>query len=511
MTLFQRLSKNRNTPAYSNARRFRGILIILVLQAAGAIILGTFGLGGPGVLILFSAAFAANLLFDTKTGILLSSVSVAIVIIAGSLFLDGTIPLPVEEISVSSSASYWLASVITLIILIILITRLLLNAMKRVSETVNKQANQVQELEKEKLSLERQVVAYSADLKIRSSQYEIASQIAREISVETDLAKILNSAVNLIRDRFGFYHVGIFLNDPRNEYAVLRAATGEAGRQMLERGHSLRIGEVGMVGYVASRGEPRIALNVASDVVHYKNPLLPETRSEVALPLRVGRQTIGALDVQSVIENAFRQEDIHILQIIADQIAIAFEKARLVGDLQNSIVELEASQSVLTQKAWGAYLRNSRQKHEYHYQNAQLDSAATKSPQSIEALDSGRPVMSITSDNGNGETPQTVLALPIRLRDQVLGVVDLKFEAADISAGMVDLVQGIVDRMAVSLDSARLLEEIQIQAERERVVGEISAKVRAASDVDSVLRIAVQEIGQTLGASQVMVQLRKDS
>ncbi len=382
--------------------------------------------------------------------------------------------------------------------------------MKGLSETIQKQANQVQELEKEKLSLERQVVAYSADLKIRSSQFEIASQIAREISVETDLEKILNSAVNLIRDRFGFYHVGIFLNDPQNENAILRAATGEAGRQMIARGHRLRIGEVGMVGYVVSRGEPRIALNVASDAVHYRNPFLPETRSEVALPLRVGRQTIGALDVQSVIENVFKQEDIHILQIIADQIAIAFEKARLVGDLQNSIAELEASQSVLTQKAWGSYLRNSRQRFAYHYQNTQLEPAGSTSPQSLEALASGKPVTRIINNSENGQKPLTVLALPIRLRDQVLGVVDLKFEGAGISTDMLELVQGIVDRLAGSLDSARLLEEIQIQAERERVVGEISAKVRAASDVDSVLRIAIQEIGQTLGASQVMVQLRKD-
>jgi putative methionine-R-sulfoxide reductase with GAF domain len=97
----------------------------------------------------------------------------------------------------------------------------------------------------------------------------------------------------LIRERFGFYHAGIFLVDERGEYAVLRAATGEVGRQMLERGHKLKVGEVGIVGYAASTGQPHIAPAVDADAVHFKNPLLPETRSEMALPLKVGERVIG--------------------------------------------------------------------------------------------------------------------------------------------------------------------------------------------------------------------------
>ena len=165
--------------------------------------------------------------------------------------------------------------------------------------------------------------------------------MAREISGKNDLDTLLDTSASLIRERFGFYHVGIFLTDEKKEYAVLRSATGEAGQVMLERGHRLKIGEIGMVGYVVSQGEARISMDVDSDAVHYKNPLLPETRSELALPLRLGEITIGAMDVQSVVPNAFSHEDVRILQTIADQLAIAFEKTRLVVELQRSLEELE--------------------------------------------------------------------------------------------------------------------------------------------------------------------------
>ncbi|HIE37864.1 MAG TPA: GAF domain-containing protein, partial [Anaerolineae bacterium] len=153
---------------------------------------------------------------------------------------------------------------------------------------------------------------------------------------------LLDRAVNLIRERFGFYHAGIFLLDERGEYAVLRAATSEAGRRMLERGHKLKVGEVGIVGYVTSTGQPRIVLDVDTDAIHFKNPLLPETRSELALPLRVGDRIIGALDVQSVQEAAFDEEDVAILQTMADQLAVAIEKLERAAQIQAEHARLEA-------------------------------------------------------------------------------------------------------------------------------------------------------------------------
>ncbi|MBN1812943.1 MAG: GAF domain-containing protein, partial [Anaerolineae bacterium] len=187
--------------------------------------------------------------------------------------------------------------------------------------------------------LEQQVAVRTAQLARRTTQLQVAAKVARDATTARDLDELLTRSVSLVRDRFGFYHAGIFLTDEHGEYAVLQAATGEAGRQMLEHGHRLEVGKVGIVGYVTGTGEPRIALDAGADAVHFDNPFLPETRSEMALPLRVGRNVIGALDVQSTKESAFDQDDVEIMQVMADQLAVAIEKTRLFERVQATLEE----------------------------------------------------------------------------------------------------------------------------------------------------------------------------
>jgi GAF domain-containing protein len=173
---------------------------------------------------------------------------------------------------------------------------------------------------------------------------------------------------------------------------------------------------------------------------------------------------------------------------------------------------LEASYRTTTQKAWRTHLKNTHQRLAYRYHNAQLENAAEDSPHGQEALYKGQPVLKVVKGpKDEEERATTVFAVPIKLRNQVLGVVDIHFQGTNVSPDLISLIEGTVNRLAISLENARLLEEIQYRAERERLVSEISSKVRAASDVDSVLKIAIQEIGRSLGVSEVMVQLRKDS
>ncbi len=426
--------------------------------------------------------------------------------------VTGRLPLPqISPIELSGSAGQWAITAAVFIFIMLMVIQAMRVVVQGLNSALREQEKLTRELQREQDTLEQRVAERSAELRRRVEQFEIASQVAREISGETDLERLLNTAANLIRDRFGFYHVGIFLNDEKEEFAVLRAATGEAGRQMLERGHRLKIGEIGIVGNVVSRGEARITMDVMDDVIHYKNPLLPETRSELALPLRSGEHTIGALDVQSVEPNAFSQEDVRILQTIGDQLAIAFQKTRLVDQLSHSLEELNASQRVTTFKAWRTHLRNTRQKIAYRYRDSRLDNQVTLTPYAQEAQESSQPVMKVVSSLDGQGRPISVLAVPIKVRNQVLGVVDIQFAGANVSPDLISLIEGTVNRLAVSLENARLLEEIQFRAERERLVSEISSKVRAAPDIDNVMRIAVQEIGKSLGVSEVMIQLRKES
>ncbi|MCK5318135.1 MAG: GAF domain-containing protein, partial [Anaerolineales bacterium] len=193
----------------------------------------------------------------------------------------------------------------------------------QLSRTFNQMAEDLSDLYR---SLEKRV-------EDRTRQIRTASEVARDAVAIRDVESLLNETVNLITSRFGFYHAGVFLLDRGRENAVMRAASSDGGKRMIARGFNLPVGKVGIVGYATGTGKPRIALDVGEDQVHFANPDLPETRSEMALPLRAGDQIIGALDVQSKDPNAFDDEDILVLQTMADQLAVAIENARLIGEL----------------------------------------------------------------------------------------------------------------------------------------------------------------------------------
>ncbi len=489
----------------------RASVVLLALMGFGAMALVSYGLAGTGPIFLVSVTVLSHILFPNRTAQVIAGLSFGCLLVIGYLMIQGILPAPQGNVAeLSASVTQWVIMLVVFLFLTLLSTRALASIFQGLTQTLRNQETLTRELEEERTSLEKRVEDRSLDLKTRIAQFEVASQVAREISGQPNLETLLNNAVNLIRDRFEFYYVGIFLADERGEYANLRAGTGEAGRVMMERGHRLKVGEIGIVGYVVSRGEARIAGSVQSDVVHFKNPLLPETHSEMALPLLSGDKVIGALDVQSVEENAFSQEDINILQTIADQLAVAFEKTRLVEQLQRSVEELENYFQQSTQKSWHTHMRSSRKKFAYHYKNDRIENRVEETEHARMAMEKGQSIVEAAPGVDADGKPIMVLAVPIKLRNQVLGVVDIHFQSANVSPDLIALIEGTVNRLAVSLENARLLEEIQLSAERERMVGEISSKVRAASDVDSVMRIAIQEIGRSLGVSEVMVQLRQE-
>jgi len=173
----------------------------------------------------------------------------------------------------------------------------------------------------------RQLAEQNEALQLRSRQLQTVADVARNIVSTRQVDSLLTLVTRLVSERFGFYHAGIFLLDEPGEFAVLRAASSPGGIRMLERQHKLRVGQVGIVGYVTGTGEPRIATDVGEDAVFFNNPDLPETRSEMALPLKLGDLIIGALDVQSIEPDAFSQEDVALFTTLADQISVAIENA----------------------------------------------------------------------------------------------------------------------------------------------------------------------------------------
>jgi GAF domain-containing protein/HAMP domain-containing protein len=177
-------------------------------------------------------------------------------------------------------------------------------------------------------SLEQRVAERTQALARRSVQLETAAQVSEDATSILEPDALVRQVVELVREQFGYYYVGLFLVDESGEWAVLRAGSGEAGQTMLERGHKLQVGGSSMIGRCVAEGQARIALDVGEEAVRFANPLLPHTRSEMALPLVVRGQAIGALSVQSEREAAFSEEDASILQTMASQVANAIQNAR---------------------------------------------------------------------------------------------------------------------------------------------------------------------------------------
>lgn len=182
----------------------------------------------------------------------------------------------------------------------------------------------------------------------RSRLLKAANRVGKEVASILDLDQLLPQTVNIICEAYGLYYAGVFLLDEKGEFAVLRAGYGKAGKAMLAEGHKLRIGTESMIGACIAMGEARIALDVGEERVHFKNPHLPHTRSEMALPLIYGGKTLGAVTIQSSEERAFSDDDITTLLTMAEHLAVAINNARLIEELK------EAHNEILRNKVFEA-------------------------------------------------------------------------------------------------------------------------------------------------------------
>jgi GAF domain-containing protein len=344
--------------------------------------------------------------------------------------------------------------------------------------------------------LESQVAARTQELERRAVQLQTAAEVAREASQVQDLDTLLSEAVHLISQRFGFYHAGIFLLDDKQEYAILQASNSPGGQQMLAHGHKLKIGQVGIVGDTTKSGQPHIAQDVGQDRSHFAHAYLPDTRSEMALPLRVGDEIIGALDVQSVQEDAFDDEDISILGVLADQLAVAIRNSQLLAEVQQTVKQLQAAYGDYTKKSWQEWHKGAHKGYAYH--GVGVEPAPAPTPEITQAWQRGQMV--IVND-----APQSILAVPLKLRDTVLGVIKIRLNSDQVPDEMVDLVNDIGERLAIALENARLLEDTQRQATRERLVTEITSKIRSTNDPQEMLQTAVLELRQALQAHRAQI------
>jgi GAF domain-containing protein/HAMP domain-containing protein len=334
--------------------------------------------------------------------------------------------------------------------------------------------------------LEERVAARTQELEERSRFLEAATMVGSAAASMLESEPLIRRVVDLIQDHFDLYYVGLFLVDASGRWAALKAGTGEAGRRMLARGHRIPVGE-GMVGWCIEHSQSRVAGEAVDDSVRLWVDELPETRSEAAIPLRVRGRTIGALTVQDRHPQTFDDDLVTALQMMADQVAVALENARLFAEVEEALETAQRAYGELTGQAWGELLRL----------KPGLGFRCTEAGLSPAGPLSGGPRL-VPGENA--------LSLPIQVRGQAIGTLETH-KPTDWSREEIALLNKVVDQLGAALDNARLFEETQRRAAREHLARQIAEKLRTLTQVEAIASTAADELGRALGTEASFVTL----
>jgi GAF domain-containing protein len=343
--------------------------------------------------------------------------------------------------------------------------------------------------------------ARTHDLERRSLQLAASAEVSRAITSILETNQLIRQVVELIRERFGLYYVGLFLVDAASEWAVLQAGTGEAGQAMLARSHRIKIGE-GMVGWSIAHAQARVALEAGQDAMRLATAELPDTRSEAALPLRSRSQVLGALTIQSTQPGAFDQDTITALQTMADQVAVALDNARLFTESQAALETERRIYGEVGRQAWAELLRA---RTDWGYRYAHTAIAPAEGDWRADMRQAAHTGQTVPGDSVGEPT----LAIPLKLRGQVVGVLGFrKGESGERwTTEAVTLLETLAEQLSLALESARLYQDTQRRAEYERLTGEVTARMRETLDVETVLKTAVDEMYQALGLDEIVIRL----
>jgi GAF domain-containing protein len=345
-------------------------------------------------------------------------------------------------------------------------------------------------------SLERQVAERMRGAERRTLQLQTTAEITRIAVQSTDPGPLMVQAVELIRERFGFYHASVFTLDETGAWAVLRASTGDAGRSLLSRNHRLAVGSASLVGWVTGNRLPRISNDVEADPFHFKNPLLPDTRAEMTLPLTVGGRLIGALDVQSTEKDAFAEEDVRTLEAIAGELAIAIDNARLVRETADELQRTEGLVHGRARESWARFaragvptmLRVGAEEGEFRSEHG----IAQRAFETVGTAVGRRSRSGCAGDRA---------AKPSR-RSPLADAAEEPWAKDDI-----ELIQAAAVQVGLALESARQYAEEQRRVAELEVVNRVAQAVSQLLRLDSLFRVVHAQMSQVLPQTDLAIGL----
>jgi len=453
------------------AYNIRAASMAVLAFLASLLALNNLGLVGTGkVWMLFFILFT-TIMLGFRAGIIANLIAIASLIGLGFLTVKGIMTIQTSRwADYSLETESWAGAIVSFLLISIVLnffTGLIIRGIERGRESLAKAYQDTQELT-QRLEEEQDMLALQTqDLERRLIQIRTAAEISRTLGTILDPAELLQRVADLIQERFNLYYVGVFQVDENRRFAQLVAGTGQAGQNMLAENHQLAVGGSSMVGWAVSHGEPRISLDVGQEAVRFQNPHLPDTRSEMALPIRIGKQTTGAISVQSIQPEAFDLDDVTILQGIADSLAVALENASLFQQFESSLREIQQLNRQYVSESW----------------------------QNIWSVEGQK----LFAEKGAVQPDEQLneINLPLRLRgEQIIGNITLATEQSNLSEEDLEFVEAVSNQAAIALESARLLDEANRRVEQERALQELTNRFSRSLDFETLLKTIVEEIGQ---------------
>jgi len=452
--------------------QFRAISIVLVTFGFGALSLENYGLAGDANLWLLFFNIFSTIMLGLRAGFIAYFLSLATYILFSILITNGVMEIrSLVGFEYSADSSAWVSSGITMAFISLTLSissGLLIRGLEAGRENIEKAFSETKKLTDKLSEDQNQLENQALNLQRRLVQIRTAAEISRSLGSILNSQELLDHVANLIQSRFELYYVGVFLINENHRFATLVAGTGEAGQQMIAEKHQLSVGGSSMVGWATSHGKPRISLDVGQEAIRFRNPHLPLTRSELALPLTIGNQVMGAISIQSTETNAFDDDDLTVLQGIADSLAIALENAHLFEQFEKSLREIQQLNRQYMTESW----------------------------QRIWAEEDNE---NISMEKGSVPTDVDIneFNIPITLRgDQVIGNISLATEQSDFSPEDKEFIEAISNQAALALESARLLDEANKRVEQERAIQEMTTHFSRTLDFESLLQTIVEELGQ---------------
>lgn len=449
----------------------RSIAVLVIFFFFANLVFSHYGWSGVSLIVLLGfSSLATIFLYRTPTRIGLG-ISLVTLLFWATLHQSGiTLTIGHETTFSEVVIDVFLAAAVGILVNLSIISLKSSIIQKRLELMASKsqQDQLAQQIEQQKTSLDK-----------RLYQLKTASEISQKVSTLLDPEVLIQQVADLVKERFDLYYVGVFIIDNAREYAVLRYGTGEAGRRMLAAKHRLAVGGFSMIGWATQTRKPRVALDIGEEAVHFDNPFLPETRSELALPIISGVNVLGALSVQSEKERAFDENDVLILQSVADSIGIALENANSYMRTREALDEIKTLNRDYVQDSWWSILdRTGEIKFDYENERVPESSSQTSTVQ-----------------------------IPIKIRDEVIGQFTIETDRSTITDDQLEFIESISSQTSIALENARLLSETQRAALQEQKINEITAQFSKALSIEEIIKSAVMEFGKLPSVSEASISL----